>query len=157
MKEKLSKLSPIAHHSFRTLDEEDCLKFNVTSGQIAESGVELLNVTRSVSFYDVLPTKLRISSYYYKIYCIGLNSVFASVIPLASLFYLNICTVIALRKMKLQLEIQPEAAAAGNNGNNPTLKQRVGTRSHVAVFYRNGSQKVRTRFNQSTSESRKSR
>ena len=30
---------------------------------------------------------------YYRIYCIGLNTVFASIIPLLSLVYLNICTV----------------------------------------------------------------
>ena len=55
---------------------------------------ELLNVTRSVKFNDVVPTQLRLNSYYYKIYCIGFNSLVASVIPLISLFYLNISTIL---------------------------------------------------------------
>lgn len=55
---------------------------------------EELNATRSFDFIDVVPTQLRLNVYYYKIYCIGLNFTLASVVPLASLFYLNICTVI---------------------------------------------------------------
>jgi len=39
---------------------------------------------------------------YNKIYCLLLNSLFATVFPLASLFYLNVCIILALRKMKNQ-------------------------------------------------------
>lgn len=77
---------------FRTPDEMDCIEaHNLT---INEFDLELLNVTRSIQFYDVFPTSLRLNSLYYKIYCIGCNSLFAWVIPLASLFYLNICTIL---------------------------------------------------------------
>ena len=70
----------------------DCIEaHNLT---INEFDLELLNVTRSIQFYDVFPTSLRLNSLYYKIYCIGCNSLFAWVIPLASLFYLNICTIL---------------------------------------------------------------
>lgn len=59
-----------------------------------DEDLDLLNVTRSFQYHDVVPTELRKDGLYYKIYCIGCNSLFAWVIPLASLFYLNICTVL---------------------------------------------------------------
>ncbi len=43
---------------------------------------------------EIRPTALRENALYYKVYCIGLNTTFASVIPLLSLIYLNIATVL---------------------------------------------------------------
>ena len=50
-----------------------------------------------LQYYDAVPTKMRLNSLYNKIYCVLLNSLFATVIPLASLFYLNVCIVIGKR------------------------------------------------------------
>ncbi len=36
---------------------------------------------------------------YYGVYCIGLNTVFASLLPMLALLYLNVKTVIALSDM----------------------------------------------------------
>ena len=49
----------------------------------------LLNITRTVRQFRILPTALHTNQLYYNIYCVGLNTVFASVIPLLSLLYLN--------------------------------------------------------------------
>ena len=52
-----------------TRDERDCLKnFNnsTTDNEIAD---QMLNVTRKYGpFFDIIPTKLRMSSLYYNIY-----------------------------------------------------------------------------------------
>ena len=53
-----------------------------------------LNVTRSVQYYDAVPTNMRLNHLYNKIYCLLLNSLFATVFPLASLFYLNVCIIL---------------------------------------------------------------
>ena len=68
----------------RTKDERDCFEANFSLE---------VNVTRTVEFYDVVPTDLRMNSVYYKIYCLACNSILASIIPLLSLFYLNIRTI----------------------------------------------------------------
>ena len=47
-------------------------------------------------------SSLRKSKFYYLGYCVGLNTLVASVIPLLALIYLNICTVKALRKMSFE-------------------------------------------------------
>ncbi|TRY77409.1 hypothetical protein TCAL_08777 [Tigriopus californicus] len=56
-------------------------------------------ISRKRKSLEIKPSELRQNALYHHIYCIGLNTVFASLIPLLSLIYLNICTVIALRKM----------------------------------------------------------
>ena len=48
---------------------------------------------------QVQPTKLRSNPLYYRLYYVHLNTIFASLIPLISLLFLNIATVRALRKM----------------------------------------------------------
>ena len=50
----------------------------------------------------VIPTALRKNEYYYKIYYVYLNSIFASILPLALLLFLNISTAIELIKMSRQ-------------------------------------------------------
>jgi hypothetical protein len=47
----------------------------------------------------LFPTAMRQNRLYYKIYCVGLNTVFATALPLLSLLYLNTKTVAELRKM----------------------------------------------------------
>ena len=57
---------------------------------VADSGgAVLLNITRTVRRFRIVPTALRTNQLYYNVYCVGLNTVFASVIPLLSLLYLN--------------------------------------------------------------------
>ena len=75
----------IFYFCIRTKDERDCNEANFS--------ILLLNVTRTVELYDVVPTDLRMNSVYYKIYCLACNSILASIIPLLSLFYLNIRTI----------------------------------------------------------------
>merc|ERR1712012_376634 len=48
---------------------------------------------------EIKPTELRSNPVYYRIYYVHLNTIFASLIPLVSLLYLNIATVKALKKM----------------------------------------------------------
>ena len=57
------------------------------------------NVTRIEQSLQVTPTKLRSSPIYYRLYYVHLNTIFASLIPLVSLLFLNVATVRALRKM----------------------------------------------------------
>ena len=61
----------------------------------------LRGVRRRVRVLEIQPTALRQNRWYYKIYCIGLNTLFGSVAPLLSLIYLNICTVLGKRYIKL--------------------------------------------------------
>ena len=57
------------------------------------------NVTREEQELRVQPTELRSNPVYYRLYYVHLNTIFASLIPLVSLLYLNIATVKALKKM----------------------------------------------------------
>ncbi len=75
-------------------DESECLSHIAISGAALTEA--MVNVSRTFEYNDIRPTKLRLNKLYYKIYCIGLNSIFASVIPLTSLFYLNVCTIIGM-------------------------------------------------------------
>ena len=83
----------------RNRDERECLTnfgFNVTtmSENVVFDSNMMMNVTRTLNYLDVVPTPLRLSSLYYKIYVLASNSLFASLIPFASLIYMNFCTVI---------------------------------------------------------------
>lgn len=68
--------------------------------QKAESGEVL--VLREKYAYQYRPTSLRRNKLYYQLYCVGLNTLIASIVPLVALIYLNISTVKALKKMKFQ-------------------------------------------------------
>jgi len=54
-----------------------------------------------------MPTDLRMNSFYYKIYCVFINSALASFLPLAALLYLNISTVKALKNMSFSRPFIP--------------------------------------------------
>ena len=43
---------------------------------------------------EIKSTELRQNMWYYRIYCIGLNTLFSSAFPLLSLLYLNVYTVL---------------------------------------------------------------
>ena len=62
-------------------------------------GLNRVVVTQSRDVVELVPTDLRMSPIYYKLYCVFLNSFLASFLPLAALLYLNVCTVRVLRKM----------------------------------------------------------
>lgn len=62
-------------------------------------GENRMTIPRSRDVVELVPTDLRINSIYYKLYCVFLNSFLASLFPLASLLYLNVCTVKALKQM----------------------------------------------------------
>ncbi|TRY77986.1 hypothetical protein TCAL_14009 [Tigriopus californicus] len=57
--------------------------------------------------YSIEPTSLRMNKYYYRIYYVFLNTLFASVLPFVLLVYLNIRTALALFKMGEGLESSP--------------------------------------------------
>ena len=64
-------------------------------------------VTESREVFELMPTNLRMSSFYYKFYCVFLNSTLASFLPLAALLYLNTCTVKALKNMSFSRPFIP--------------------------------------------------
>lgn len=63
--------------------------------------MNILFFSKKISL-KVIPTSLRKNEYYYKIYYVYLNTLFASIIPLALLLFLNITTAIELIKMSRQ-------------------------------------------------------
>ena len=137
----------------RNRDERECLtNFGFNTSTLSENIVfdsnMMMNVTRTLNYLDVVPTPLRLSSLYYKIYVLALNSLFASLIPFASLIYMNFCTVIgkyhfeicsnwlvrtyicipsALRKMKRQ--------STQINETENTLLKTVRSVRKVSVYY----------------------
>ena len=58
-----------------------------------------LNVSRTHAYPSIEGTWLREDPLYYNIYCLGLNTVFATAVPFLLLLYLNVSTVIALKRM----------------------------------------------------------
>lgn len=72
-----------------------CLTFNFNITDLSSGEDSLMRTVfrnRTVLGFDSTP--LRQNHYYYLIYILGLNTAFASVTPLLSLIYLNICTVL---------------------------------------------------------------
>ncbi len=61
----------------------------------------------------VRPTWLRLNFYYYKIYFVFLNTVFASLLPLFLLLFFNISTAVELLRMS-RLESRALASVASN-------------------------------------------
>ena len=58
-----------------------------------------LNVSRTRSHSRMAATWLREDPLYYNLYCLGLNTVFATAVPFLLLLYFNVSTVIALTRM----------------------------------------------------------
>jgi len=95
--------------SFDSMDALITAVNQIKKSNISQSIIECIDhrsrgenrmiIPRSRDVVELVPTNLRISSIYYKIYCVFLNSFLASILPLASLLYLNVCTVRALKQM----------------------------------------------------------
>ena len=58
-----------------------------------------MNVSRTRSHSRMAATWLREDPLYYNLYCLGLNTVFATAVPFLLLLYFNVSTVIALTRM----------------------------------------------------------
>ncbi len=90
----------------------------------------------------LFPTALRRDKYYYRIYCVGLNTVFASVLPLLSLLYLNMRTVAQLRKMAETMSScvspPPSTAATSFAGNGVVAGGGLSRGSKAVVVQRAG-------------------
>ena len=75
-----------------------CRGFNFSLADLGQGqgqGEDMFRTaTSKFKALEIQPTSLRQNRLYYKIYCIGLNTLFGSVAPLLSLIYLNICTVL---------------------------------------------------------------
>ena len=72
---------------------------------VRSKGLNRFVVTQTRDVVELVPTDLRMSPLYYKIYCVFLNSFLASFLPLAALLYLNVCTVKVLRKMTTSRQV----------------------------------------------------
>ena len=62
-----------------------------------------IRVWRESSFLSVETTWLRRDPTYYRLYCIGLNTVFATLVPLLTLMFFNVSTVRALHRLGKQV------------------------------------------------------
>jgi hypothetical protein len=63
----------------------------------ATTASPIINITVMRKVSVITETELRRNPYYYKYYYVYLNALFASIVPLLTLLYLNISTVRALR------------------------------------------------------------
>ena len=64
-----------------------------------ESAYLTINLTRIV----VGPTHLKQNQIYYNTYCIGINTIFASLLPFLALMFLNISIALELRSKKVTI------------------------------------------------------
>ena len=85
----------------------------------------VFNVTRRTMQLRVLPTDLRRNRLYYQVYCIGLNTLIGTFLPLLSLLYLNIRTVMELRTMMKQEEAGLTSTSDKDNNHQPHHRNRV--------------------------------
>ena len=59
----------------------------------------MMNVTLNSSVVSVDYTPLRKNAYYYNIYCIGINSLFASLFPFIALMFFNVSIALELKSL----------------------------------------------------------
>ena len=59
----------------------------------------MMNVTFNSSIVSVDYTPLRKNTYYYNIYCIGINSLFASLFPFIALMFFNVSIALELKSL----------------------------------------------------------
>lgn len=62
------------------------------------SGEAFQNISHTLTFYELHPTALRKNATYYKVYSVFLNTLFSAIIPVASLYFFNVSTIVCLRK-----------------------------------------------------------
>lgn len=124
------------------LEDSGGILLNKKTADVSSSAM-YRNVTISRKrVLEVTPTALRRNVYYYQIYYVYLNTLFASVLPLALLLFFNISTAIELIKMS-RLESRALAAQASSvNMSNQIMvnTDNRGRSSTVASVARNGSQ-----------------
>ena len=91
----------IKQYILSNISTEDIEYFNAMLQICNASGLpkSYENITREEQKMEIKPTELRSNPVYYRIYYVHLNTIFASLVPLVSLLYLNIATVKALKKM----------------------------------------------------------
>lgn len=96
------------HPGFQGLAQQSMVNFNSLDYpsectslpfELNATWPEVINITRKVSKVQLFPTELRSDPNYYNIYCLGLNTSFAMILPLLSLLFLNLKTVRELKKM----------------------------------------------------------
>ncbi len=88
------------HHHLSFVDAA-CAKLVSASSNSSSSLV--FQVWREESYLRVDTTWLRRDPTYYRVYCIGLNTVFATLIPLVMLTFFNVSTVRALNRLGKQV------------------------------------------------------
>jgi hypothetical protein len=64
------------------------------------------NVTRTGEYLRIATNKLHDDPLYYNIYCLGLNTFFATVIPFVLLIFFNISIVLSLSKLGKQVGLK---------------------------------------------------
>ena len=80
----------MSHIDYSTIDYND---LNETSLEIRPAESMFRNITTSTKMVlQAEPTDLRRNVYYYQIYYVYLNTIFASILPLLFLLYFNINT-----------------------------------------------------------------
>ena len=81
----------------------ECLDFDFALYNESDNYVRTIKQKRTVFYPNA--TELRRNPYYYTIYCVALNTCFATLIPLTALIYLNCMTLRALKNLLSQQTI----------------------------------------------------
>ncbi|TRY64039.1 hypothetical protein TCAL_12293, partial [Tigriopus californicus] len=118
------------HPGFQGLAQQSMINFNSLDYpsectslpfELNANWSEVINITRKVNKVQLFPTALRADPNYYNIYCLGLNTSFAMILPLLSLLFLNLKTVCELKKMMQTSWVSDQVHDLPNqrtNGNN---------------------------------------
>ena len=77
-----------------------CLDFDFDLNNSSDDFIRVIKERRTVYYPNA--TEIRRNFYYYTIYCVALNTCFATLLPLMALIYLNCMTLRALRHLGRQ-------------------------------------------------------
>mgnify|MGYP001160264085 CR=1 FL=1 len=77
-----------------------CLDYNFDLYNTSDDFIRTLTERKTVYYPNA--TEIRRNPYYYTIYCVALNTCFATLLPLMALIYLNCMTLRALRRLGKQ-------------------------------------------------------
>ena len=75
----------------------ECFDFDFDFYNTSDNFIRTIREKRTVFYPNA--TEIRRNPYYYTIYCVALNTCFATLLPLAALIYLNCMTLRALRRL----------------------------------------------------------
>ena len=78
----------------------ECFDFDFALYNTSDNFIRTVREKRTVYYPNA--TEIRRNPYYYTIYCVALNTCFATLLPLAALIYLNCMTLRALRSLVSQ-------------------------------------------------------